>query len=476
MGNYFMIRDCLPFSKVKRRLKNMDAERTGFFCGRRAFGRTVCQILAAFVLFLAGTKLLNYLYWQEEDWERILFHHFYAQEKNIDNICLGSSHVFCGFDPEILDEKSGKNNFNLATSGQSLMGSYYLLKEADRCNEIEKVYLELYYTCSTGGQGRYQEKEAVQISWRITDYMKMSPLKLEAFFHMNPSKYYMDGAFPYVRYRAHLTEKDWIEDRVTYKRTGNYKKYIYVDGLTEYEDKGYYRTAKEFSNPLFVRERRPEEMHLTEDAEKYLRKIIEYCQKKEISIVLCAAPMYELEPLSTESYDSYAEGIRSVAAEYDVPYYDFNMVKEEYLPIQHPEYFMDAGHLNTSGAEMYTNFFHKVVSAPEEENAEYFYGSYQEKLESAEPRVYGLYCTMIDGKKRQDEEVSPGLKMTVAALGEDKVECRIFLTPTGGETYMLQDFSENKEFDVSAEEHGICHIVWRKMDGAGEEESLEVLY
>ncbi len=471
-----MIRVGLPFLKVKRRLKNTGAGRMGFSGGQRAFCRALLQVLTAFVLFLAGTKLLNYLYWQEEDWERILFHHFYTQEENIDHIYLGSSHVFCGFDPEILDEKSGKNNFNLATSGQSLMGSYYLLKEADRCNEIEKVYLELYYACSTGGQGSYREKEAVQISWRITDYMRMSPLKLDAFFHMNPVEYYIDGAFPCLRYRAHLTEKDWIEDRVNYKRTGNYKKYIYVDGLTEYRDKGFYSTAGEYSNPLFVRERMPEEMHLTEDAEKYLKKIIEYCQKRGISIALCTNPMYELEPLSTENYDSYAEGIRSVAAEYDVPYYDFNMVKEEYLPIQSPEYFMDAGHLNTRGAEMYTNFFHKVVSAPEKENEKYFYGSYQEKLKNGEPRVYGLYCYVTNEAGGQQEEAFPRLKMAIAAAQGDKVECRVFLTPEGGEAYMLQDFSTDKEFSVPAEEHGICNIVWRRTDGAGEEESLEVRY
>lgn len=306
--------------------------------------------------------------------------------------------------------------------------------------------------------------------------MRMSPLKLDAFFHMNPAEYYIDGAFPWVRYRAHLAEKDWIEDRVNYKRTGNYKKYIYEDGLTEYRDKGYYSTAGEYSNPLFVRERMPEEMHLTEDAEKYLKKIIEYCQKRGISIVLCTNPMYELEPLSTENYDSYAEGIQSVAAEYDVPYYDFNMVKEEYLPIQSPEYFMDAGHLNTRGAEMYTSFFHKVVSAPEKENEKYFYGSYQEKLENGEPRVYGLYCYVTNEAGGQQEEAFPRMKMAIAAVQGDKVECQVFLTPEGGEAYMLHDFSTDKEFSVPAKEHGICNIVWRRTDGAGEAESLEVWY
>jgi len=429
------------------------------------------------MFFLAGTKILNYLYWQEEDWERILFHNFYEQTENIDNAYLGSSHVFCGFNPEILDERNGKNNFNMATSGQSLMGSYYLLKEINKHNKLENVYLELYYTCSTGGQGDYRSRESVQISWRTTDYMKMSLLRLDALLHMNPKEYYIDAAFPYVRYRSHLMEEEWVKDRSAYKRTGNYKKYIYVDGTTEYRDKGYYATAEEFSNLLFMRERDPEEMYLTEDAEKYLRKIIEYCQKKEISIILCSNPMYEIQPMSTENYDGYADRVKAIAAEYGVPYYDFNMVKEEYLPIQHPEYFMDAGHLNTKGAELYTDFFYRTVSAPPEENTEYFYRSYQEKLEKAEPKVYGLYCYVMD-----EAELQPGggmdgnMKMTVAATQGDKIECQIFLTASDGESYMLQDFSENKEFCISPQEHGICRIVWRNTENMEAVESMEIQY
>ncbi len=438
---------------------------------------TTFQVLLAGILFLAGIKMLNHLYWQEEDWERILFHNFYEQKENIDNIYLGSSHVFCALDPEILDQRNGKNNFNMATSGQSLMGSYYLLREADRHNKIEKVYLELYYTCSTGGQGDYRSKESVQISWRTTDYMKASLLKLDALLHMNPKEYYIDALMPFVRYREHLTEAAWIQDRIDHKRTGNYKNYIYVDGTIEYRDKGYYATAREFTNLLCARERNPKEMYLTKDAEDYLRKIIEYCRKKEIPIVLYSNPMYEIQPISTENYDNYVDGIRKIAAEYGIPYYDFNLAREEYLPIQNPGYFMDAGHLNTKGAEIYTDFFHQVVSAPPEENTEYFYQSYQEKLETAEPKVYGLYSYIMNEEEQQPSGTpDKNIKMVIAATQSDKIECQIFLTPVDEERYMLQDFSSDKEFSISPQEHGTCEVIWRNADDSLEIKNLEIQY
>lgn len=101
------------------------------------------MILAVVILFLTGVKALNYLYWQEDVWSRNLCHNFYGQAKNIDYIYLGSSHVYCDINPEILDEKNGKNNFNLSSGSQRVIESYYCLKEADRRNKIEKVYLEL---------------------------------------------------------------------------------------------------------------------------------------------------------------------------------------------------------------------------------------------------------------------------------------------------------------------------------------------
>lgn len=445
------------------------------------FNKRVCSagflVVMAAVFFLTGTKILNYLYWQEEDWERILFHNFYAQEENIDYVYLGSSHVFCALNPEILDEKSGKNNFNMATSGQSLMGSYYLLQEMEKHHKIEKVYLELYYVCSTGAQGHYRDKDFLQIGWRITDYMRMSPLKLTALFCMNPKEYYLDAAFPYIRYRAHLTDDEWIKDRADYKRSGNYKNYKYVDGLIEYRDKGYYATAKELANLLFLRERNPEEMDLTEDAEKYLRKIIEYCQKRGIQIVLYSAPMYEIQPVSTENYDRYIEDIRKIGAEYDVPYYDFNIVKEEYLPIRQPAFFMDAGHLNTKGADCFSNFFWQTVSAQPEDNAAYFYNSYREKLESSKPDVYGLYCYYAEESELQQwEEPGRTIRMAVASNRDTELEYQIFLTPNGEETYLLQDFSANKKFNLSTEDHGICKVVWRSADGKEEMGSIDVQY
>ena len=60
--------------------------------------------------------------------ERKILNSFYQHEENIDNLYVGSSHVYCDIIPEQLDEINGKNNFNITSPGQPYIASYYLLK------------------------------------------------------------------------------------------------------------------------------------------------------------------------------------------------------------------------------------------------------------------------------------------------------------------------------------------------------------
>ena len=425
--------------------------------------RSSILVLLFVVFFLLGNKILNYLYWMEDDWCRVFWHNYYAQTENIDHIFLGSSHVYCGLNPEILDEKTQKNNFNMATPAQRLIESYYLLKEADRHNTIKKAYLELYYNPSTGNLGDYQNHISVLNGWKCMDHMKNSFYKLETLISINPSQYYLEAFFPYIRYREYIMDGDWIKECVEYKTSENYKEYIFNDGLGTFRDKGYYYTNLEVQELSFIRDRKPEEMHLTEEAEKYLRKIILYCQERNISLTFFTVPVHDIQLIATENYDSYASQIKEIATEYDVPYYDFNMVREEYLPIQDRQYFMNVGHLNAKGAELYTNFFYEIVSKSPEDNRKYFYDSYQEKLEYSEAKVYGIYRFNDNILEIQEGDMVKKIKkMIIASNREDELEYQVFWTPySSKETTLLRDFSKNKEFDLPAEEYGNCTIVWR---------------
>lgn len=64
---------------------------------------------------LGINSILSYVLIDDVDDEvRYAMHELYEQE-NIETLFLGSSHVFCGYDPQILDEIMGENTYLAAT-------------------------------------------------------------------------------------------------------------------------------------------------------------------------------------------------------------------------------------------------------------------------------------------------------------------------------------------------------------------------
>lgn len=153
---------------------------------KKKFVKRICKICAAILLFHFMVKALNYIYVdanQWHQWSRILWHHYYEDEGRIDQVLLGSSHVYCDINPALLDTADGSYHFNLSSPVQSLNGSYYLLKEAARGNSLSHVYLELYYLCSA--KDSFNENtdpicnaENYNRNWQNTDFMKPSLNKL----------------------------------------------------------------------------------------------------------------------------------------------------------------------------------------------------------------------------------------------------------------------------------------------------------
>lgn len=414
--------------------------------------RRIARIMARVLIFCVVLSGLNYIYVDVPPWERILWHNFYQSEGKIDNLYLGSSHVYYDIDPFLMDELNGQYNFNLSTSGQVMNGTYYLLREADKHNELSHVYIELYYGRNTGGDGDRVTQEP-WFNWQNTDCMKWSANKILYMLSItNDVENYIDLLIPFSRYREHLGDYEYIKSTIETKVSGEYQ---YVDEFEEYLDKGfrYSEIVYKAEDRAFKRNQTLGENPMAQSCELYLRKAIEYCQKENIPVTLFISPMYNLQPVSAGNYDNYINQIKGIAAEYGLDFYDFNLAKDAYLPIQKLEYFRDVDHLNSAGAEVFTQFFHKVVTGDARQNQKYFYDSYAQKLQSLEPEVYGIHYW-----KSGSETF-----MNVASNRDSGMEYRIVITPdefSGREPYVVQDFCENKEFTIT-DGNGICTVEYR---------------
>lgn len=440
--------------------------------------KRMAGIAVGFFLFYEITRGLNYIYVPDSEWERIVMHHLYEDEGKIENLFLGSSHLHNDIDPFLLDEKNGQYNFNLATPAQLMNGTFYLLKEADRKNPLSHVYIELYYNYHVKND---DNTEAIITepfrNWQVTDYMKFSSNKLAYMASITDTEEYPGILFPFTRYRSELDNWDHIRATMESKRGEeyiNYESSHYFEDGNGYEEcraKGFRYSTRIYQEKdrIYGQGHILAQKPLAETSRYYLEKTISYCQKNNIPVTLFVSPIYELQVISTEGYDDYTGQIREIADEYGVDFYDFNLAKEEYLPIQQTKYFMDVEHLNANGAAMFTDFFWQVVSADPAENKNYFYDSYKEKLESKEPELYGIYY-------REEEQIK---RMWIASNRETGIEYRIVCMPgepEEREEYMVQDFSENKEFTVAGEEHGICTIAYRFSEKPELVQTIEIEY
>ena len=427
--------------------------------------RKIAGVLAAVAVFVGIVRCLNYIYVTEEDWGRILWHNYYEDKGKIDNLYLGSSHVYCDLDPQLLDKLNGKYNFNLSTAGQLMNSTFYVLREAAQQNNLSHVYVELYYQRNT----KKKDVNTDVSTWHNTDYMRPSINRLACMISAMEWENCVEFCFPFSRYRTKLGDWDYIETNVNYKKTEDYQDYQFHTNLAD--DNGYdiYLTQGKFASTktlqdkdrIYEQDNILEKCPVSDLSKQYLQMTIQYCQKRNIPITLFVSPMDDLRLISTLHYDNYVDEIREIAAAYEVPFYDFNLTKEEYLPIQSNEYHRDQHHLNSAGAEVFTSFFYQVVSGEEAENAKYFHESYADKLRESTPAIFGLYFNYSDNL---DETSEAYKKMWIASNRETGMEYRIILTPTEGEPYMIQDFDENKEFTVPAEETGLCTIVARMED------------
>lgn len=437
------------------------------------------EVFALIALINLGVCFLNYIYQEPDYASRIMWKSFYAQD-DVDTIFLGSSHVYCDVDVYVVDEVMNCKSFDMATSSQRLQESYYNLIEANQKYDIKNVYVELYYEESTDKDGDYKTVNAMKNSWKNTDYMGKGFVWLEGVWKMNDSEHLLDALMPFVRYRAYLFDWDYISEQISIKKSDDYKNYKYHYDFSEngfYEidlnRKGFWYSTKIIDDFIYTPSREKCDMCMTNDAEKYLKKIIEYCHEHEISLKLFVSPIYETQLISTEGgYDTYLNYVQALADEYSIPFYDFNIIKKEYLKLDTDDFY-DVGHLNSKGAEKFTRILCDVFSNENLDKNMYFYDSFSEKMQNEIPRLYGIYWV-----NKNDRVIK------IAASDNSNMEFKVVFEQIDDESLenntssnvMLQDYNKNREIIIPKVEHGKIIIYWRMKNSEENVEMMEIMF
>lgn len=338
----------------------------------------IMEIVIFFLLLLVGERILEYCIYDDTAEEaRAVMYDFYHRE-NIDNLFLGSSHVYFDVNPALMDTYTGTDNYNLSTPLQPLIASYYLLREADRYYDIQNVYLEMYFGVSL-------LDSSILYNWRVYDYMPLSVNKLEYVMAAADTEEKYLSFFRARRMWQNALDLERMAEIVGKKQTNGYRSHQWVkkneNGIEYFEPGGFLYTEYvldaeecEMAEGAEVISENP----MSAEAEKYLRKILDYCGENDINIVLFCSPVTEYKLSAYEGYDNYHSQVREIAAEYGREYYDFNLCKEEILDLRDCKFWRDTEHLNIWGAEKFTPVLYQVLSTEADKSC-YFFDSYEEK-------------------------------------------------------------------------------------------------
>lgn len=289
-----------------------------------------------FVSVIAFLLLFAVLY-QKVEWMLNLkngssrVHNFYheQEEESLDVIFMGSSHSYYGIHPMDFWRDYGVPSYVLGSPLQNAGTTYYLLKDALERQSPKVVVLE--------GYNLFTDKKVSnhRMFQQTMDGMPLSLNKIRMGEDLLGDEMDFSQRLPYyftiIQYHSRWTElreKDFVPDSVT---------------------KG--------SKPAFGIEVLPEAPKVTETepipevVKGYVDKIIELCEEKGTSLMVCMTP-FTGEKGDEEWYISrqrVLNGVEDYLEEREIPCINYAHLTEE-IGFDFEQDLKDKGHLNMSGS------------------------------------------------------------------------------------------------------------------------------
>lgn len=242
---------------------------------------------------------------------------------NIDILFLGSSHTYRGFDPRIF-ASHGYTSFNMGSTSQTPLNTYYLLNKYFKQLRPKLVVLEVYPLLLS--------KDGIESFY---DLVTNSPISYEmaemAFALKNP-------------HAIHILVKNGLERLRTPLTTINQKvieNEIYISG-------GYCETNVTKNKSEFIKG--STEVAVSETQLIYLNKIINLLNKTQAKLVIVTQPLPKEYCKTISNYNDVSNKISLLAKDKQLLYIDYNNNK---IKFDSNTDFYDKDHLTSAGVKKY---------------------------------------------------------------------------------------------------------------------------
>lgn len=284
---------------------------------------------------------------------KIRYEQFYSNNEKIDLLFLGASHAYRSFDPEIFDKKLNINSFNLGSSSQNPIDSYYVLKEAIKYNKPKMVIYEITWLAFEGEDYNF---DSATYNY---DYMKSFTNKIEYLVNgFKPDQFIKANMFS-VRY--HYNWKKWENIKQNfinrYMNNNNTPDIHMVKNNEFYKDKGFvYSNINNNTRGLNEKNQFNDYNGYDFNKKRFdcFSNIINLCNKNDIELVFVTTPLPTNSIAKIYDYWEIHKLFDSYAKEKGIHYFDYNLIKSDAILFNN-NYFKDDNHLNGEGAELISN-------------------------------------------------------------------------------------------------------------------------
>lgn len=282
---------------------------------------------------------------------------FYALPKNsLDIIFVGSSHSYCTFDPEIIDNRLGTSSYQLGMPLQHMDSTYYTMREVYNYQKPSLAVVEVYWDMMD------DEFELTQAGY-LFQVMKNKELEqdyIKEVFPIGEKIRYNVGAFRYqADYFAYRTAelKKSVEAKYNVAMPATQKQ----TGEEKYRSKGYTycnynMLPDEFDKTNQFKNLDGAKWKINKTQLEYLTKLTKLCKDNGTKVVFVTAPVANVSMDYIKNYNVIHDTVQDIADELQVTYVDYNYINGENNLLKN-ENFRDDAHLNHSGVEIVDNNF-----------------------------------------------------------------------------------------------------------------------
>ena len=279
---------------------------------------------------------ITYVLRTDTDEKRNLMGFYYEQADTLDAVFIGSSSLWSSISPLSIYDEYGITSYIIATSAQRPSSLYYLLKEAQKTQPNAVYFIDISTAQYENEVWAEQNEGSVR---RVTDGLKYSMNRLACNYEQtkgrkNKISYYVD----IIKYHS-----EW---RNFWKNRSHWNFEV------ENPNKGFNMLTSLTPLEAFTW-REEKNIPICPEAEQTLRKLLEYCRKKELNVEFTMA-------VSTGASYGKAVYMRELVESYGFNLFIFNEHLQD-MQIDYSKDFADAFHLNVSGAKKASSYFGKYI-------------------------------------------------------------------------------------------------------------------